>query len=207
MGKASARKRLRRNNAPPSFGSKGAFGAGIGSQLVLVLVALMLMAASLGLLVFGVVPTVYDWSRMRQWQPVSAQVKFAERQERGTARGGTDYVTLVSHLYAVNGTLYTGSRALIDNSGDGWARFHERFANRLQEAQRTGVPVQVWVNPQDPAESVVDRRLRFAPLLGDLAMVVLAGGGGLVLMMMVIGELKQRRRSRAQPGGRAERTT
>ena len=41
MGKASARKRLRRSNAPSSFGSKGAFGTSIWSQAALVLVALL----------------------------------------------------------------------------------------------------------------------------------------------------------------------
>lgn len=204
MGKASARKRLRQKGAPSSLASKGAFGTGIWSHVALGVVALMLMAVSLGLLVFGVVPVAYDWSRMRHWQPVSAQVEFAEVQKRGTARGGSEYTTLVRYRYAVTGMPYTGTRALVGPAGDGWSRFHHRFAERLQTAQRTGAPVQVWVNPQKPAESVVDRKMRFGPLLGDLAMAVFAGGGGVVLMILVVGELRQRRRSKAQPTGRAK---
>lgn len=40
--------------------------------------ALLLLFTALGLLFFSAGPTVYDWSRMRNWQPVSAHVEFAQ---------------------------------------------------------------------------------------------------------------------------------
>lgn len=196
MGKASVRKRLRRSSDAPAVGSKGAFGRGIWSQLALMLAALLLLFTALGLLFFSVGPTVYDWSRMRSWQPVSAHVEFAQLHQGATARGGSYYQTLVRHRYSVDGLAYTGKRAVVDPSGDGGGRFHQRLAERLQAAQRTGTPVQVWVNPENPAESVVDRSLRLGPLLWDLGMVVFAGGGSLFMLRMSISALRQERRGR-----------
>lgn len=100
------------------------------------------------------------------------------------------------HRYSVGGTAYTGKRAVVGPSGDGEGRFHQRLAERLQSAQRTGTPVPVWVNPDNPAELVVDRTLRLGPLLGDLGMVVFAGGGSLFMLRMSISAIRQERRGR-----------
>lgn len=207
MGKASARKRLRQNNAAPSFsGSKGAFGAGIWSQIVLLLVALMLLAACLGLMVLSVGPTVHDWSRMRQWQPMSAQVESVRLHKGGTARGGTYYAAVVRYHYRAEGTQYTGTRAAVDGSGDSWRSFHQQLADRLHNAQRTGTPVQVWVNPVNPAESVVDRSLRVGPLVLNLVMAGVAGGAGL-LILAIVRTLRCERRERNQRQAAAKNAT
>lgn len=205
MGKASGRKRLRRNNnAPPSFGSKGAFGAGIWSQLVLALVALMLLGASLGLLVFSVGPTVCDWARMRQWEPVPAQVESARLHKGRKARGAPYYAAVVRYRYQSEGTLYIGTRAAVDDTGDSSRSFHQQIVDRLQSAQRAGAPVQVWVNPQNPAESVVDRSLRGAPLAWNLLIAAFAGGAGLIVLVMAVGALRQERRDRKKEPGTAK---
>ena len=204
MGRASARKRLRQNSAAPSyFGAKGALGESIWSQLVLALVALMLLATSLGLCAFSVGPTLYDWSRMRHWQPVPAQVESVRLHKGGTARGGSYYTAVVRYRYQAEGLQYTGTRAAVDASGDGWRSFHQQLADRLHNAQRTGTPVQVWVDPQDQAESVVDRSLRVGPLVLNLGIAGLAGGAGLVLSAMVRALWRERRRhNRRQVGAK-----
>jgi len=197
VGKASARKRLRRNNAAPSsFGSKGAFGVGIWSQLVLTLVALMLVATSLALLVFSEGPTVYDWSRMRQWQPVPALVESVRLHQGRMARGAPYYATVVRYRYQADGTQYIGTRAAVDGSGDSWRSFHQQLADRLHNAQRSGTSVQVWVNPANPTESVVDRSLRAGPLVLNLVIAGFSGGAGVLMLMMVVGAIRQERRGR-----------
>lgn len=201
MGKASARKRLRRSNALSSFGSKGAFATSIWSQAALVLVALMLLATSLGLLVFSVGPTVYDWSRMRQWQPAPAQVESVRLHVGRMARGAPHYAAVVRYRYQAGGTQHTGTRAAVDNAGDSWREFHQQLADRLHNAQRTGAPVQVWVNPAHPAESVVDRTLRVGPLALNLVIAGFAGGSGLLILMMVVGARMRGRRGRKKQVG------
>ncbi|MFN7154697.1 MAG: DUF3592 domain-containing protein [Acidovorax sp.] len=186
MGKASARKRLHRNNAAPSsFGSKGAFGEGIWSRLALILVALMLVATSLGLLAFTVVPTLYDWSRMRQWQPALAHVESVRLHKATMARGAASYAAVVQYRYRAGGTEHIGTRAAVEGTGDSWLGFHQQLVDRLLSARQTGTPVQVWVNPANPKESVVDRSLRAGPLVSNLFVAGAAGGAGLLVLVML----------------------
>lgn len=166
------------------------------SQVALAVAALMLLATSLGLLFFGVGPTLVDWSRMRHWQAVPAQVESARLHHGGTARGGTYYQALVRHRYIVDGTHYTGQRAVIDTAGDGGRRYHEQLVAQWQAAQRTGAPIQVWVNPDKPAESVADRSLRVGSLLWDLVTVVFTGAGGLLLLRLSVSTIRRERRLR-----------
>ncbi len=194
MGKASARKRLRRSRASLAQGAKkGLVGTGVWTQWLLALVAVMLVSASLGLVAFSLVPTLHDWSRMRQWQPVQAQVESARLHKGGTARGGTYYAAVVRYRYGVDGVAHTGTRAAVDGSGDSWRRFHEQLVDRLLSAQRANAPIAVWVNPSNPAESVVDRSLRAGPLAGDVVMSLLSGGAGWLLWAMARALRRERR--------------
>lgn len=191
MGKASARKRLRRLGA--GRWAEASVGTGILWHWMLGLVAAALLATSLALLEFSVVPTVADWARMRDWQPVSAQVESARLHQGAMARGGRYYAAVVRYRYLVRGQQYTGTRAAVNGSGDGFRSFHQELADRLHNAQRRGVPVQVWVNPQNPAESVVDRSLRAGPLVWHLVIACFTAGAGLAALVMVVGAIRQER--------------
>lgn len=192
MGKASARKRLRRLGV--GRWAVASAGTGILRQWILGLVTAALLATSLALLAFSVVPTVVDWARMRHWQPVPAQVESARLHQGAMARGGTYYAVVVRYRYLAQGTQHTGTRAAVNGSGDGFRSFHQELADRLHNAQRRGVPVQVWVNPQNPAESVVDRSLRAGPLVWHLVIACFTAGAGLVGLVMVVGAIRQERR-------------
>lgn len=194
MGKASARKRLRRQGAGRL--AAASVGTGILWQWFLGLVAVVLLATGLALLAFSVVPTVADWARMRHWQPVPAQVESARLHQGAMARGGMYYAAVVRYRYVAQGTQHTGARAAVDGSGDSFRSFHQELADRLHNAQRRGVPVQVWVNPQNPAESVVDRSLRAGPLVWNLVIACFTAGAGLVGLVMVVGAIRQERRGR-----------
>ena len=76
----------------------------------------------------------------------------------------------VRYRYVVEGVTYTGQRAAIHERADNIGSFQEELGRRLQGLQRTGKAVPVWVNPRNPAESIVDRRLR--PGLITLALVL-----------------------------------
>lgn len=186
MGKASARKRLHRNKAGSGFSRpKGTIGDGIGSRVALIVVALMLVATSLGLLAFSVVPTLYDWSRMRQWQPAPAHVESVRLHKATMARGAASYSVVVRYRYQVSGIVHIGTLASVDAAGDSWLGFHQRLADRLHSARQTGTPVEVWVNPVNPQESVVDRSLRAGPLVSNLFVGGTVGAFGLLILVML----------------------
>jgi hypothetical protein len=78
----------------------------------------------------------------------------------------------------VAGVEYTGTRASITTRADNIGSFQEQLGYRLQSAERTGAPVPVWVNPEQPSESIVDRSLRPGLLALQLALSLVFGGFG-----------------------------
>ncbi len=127
-------------------------------------------AAGIGIFLFMVAVPVVDWARMQTWSPVPAVIESATLQSYHPSKGGTTHSVSVRYRYVVEGVAYTGQRAAIHERADNIGSFQEELGRRLQGLQRTGETVPVWVNPRNPAESIVDRRLR--PGLVALALVL-----------------------------------
>lgn len=157
-----------------------------GGIWVLALFAVPFAAAGIGIFVLMVVSPLYDWARMQTWQPVAAQVESATLQSHHGSKGGTTHSVSVRYRYEVGGVSYTGQRAAIHERADNIGSFQEQLGRRLKGAQRTGTPVQVWVNPARPAESIADRSLRPGLLGLALGIAVLCGGFGLLVLAAVV---------------------
>ena len=156
-----------------------------GGIWVLALFAVPFAAAGIGIFVFMVVSPLYDWARMQTWQPVAAQVEAATLQSHHGSKGGTTHSVSVRYRYEVGGVTYTGQRAAIHERADNIGSFQEQLGRRLSRAQRTGEPVQVWVNARNPSESIADRSLRPGLLGLALAIAGLAGGFGIWVLAAV----------------------
>lgn len=133
----------------------------------------------MGFLVLGMVPAVIDAVRMRQWEPVPAQVLEARLASSRSSNGNTTSRVHARYRYAVAGSTYTGDRVAVSNMADNLGDFWYQLGWQLKSAQQQGKPVTAWVNPADPTEAVLDRSLRW-PLLGFWAifLVVFGGVGG-----------------------------
>ena len=95
-----------------------------------------------------VAPAVYDWARMRSWQPVPAKVELALVQNHPASRGRVDHTVSVRYRYQFDGGRYKGTRASISERPDNIGDFQQRLGGRLRDAMNTESPVQIWVNPQ-----------------------------------------------------------
>lgn len=149
----------------------------------LVLFGLPFVAASMVMLLLGVVPTVGDWSRMRSWQPVQATVISAGLETSRGSKSTTSYKAIASYRYQVAGREYLGQRIAIDTSADNTGDFQTQMALRLEDARQSGRPVQAWVNPANPGEAVIDRSLRTGLLAIKLVFSVLMGALGLGILL------------------------
>ncbi len=148
---------------------------------VLALFGLPFAAVGLGLLLLSVLPTLVDWSLMQGWQPVPATLASAETvASRGSK--STTYSVKTEYHYRVAGQEYTGHRVAIGSGSDNVGEFQKELGARLEEAQRSGTPVQAWVNPDNPAEAVLDRSLRPGMLAFTLVFALVFGGAGLGIM-------------------------
>ena len=156
-------------------------GGGKSGTWAMALFALPFAAVGVGMLLFGVLPTLYDWGRMQGWQPVPATLVSA-RLETSRGSKSTTYSVSASYRYQVGGRDYQGQRVAIGSGADNIGDFQEQLGERLEAAQREGQPVQAWVNPSNPHEAVLDRSLRPGMQLFKMLFVVLFGGVGLGML-------------------------
>jgi hypothetical protein len=139
-------------------------------------------SVGLGFLVLGMVPTVFDAMRMRQWEPVQAQVLEAWLTSSRSDGGNATSRAHARYRYEVAGRAYVGERVAVSNVADNLGDYWYQLGWQLKSAQQQGKAVTAWVNPSDPTEAVLDRDLRW-PLLGfwGIFLVVFGGvGGGLL---------------------------
>lgn len=152
----------------------------------LMLFALPFTAVGIGTLLLGVLPTLYDWSRMQFWEPVSASVVSASLNTHRGSKSASTYSVSVHYRYQVGGTTYDGHRAAINTSADNVGSFQQDLGRRLVAAQHSAVPVPVWFNPSAPAQSVADRSLRLGLLGFRMIFVVVFGGFGLGMLVWAL---------------------
>lgn len=152
---------------------------------VLVLFGMPFAAVGLGLLLLSVLPTLYDWTTMQGWQPVQATLVSAETvASRGSK--STTYSVKAEYRYRVAGQEYTGRRVAINSGSDNVGEFHQELGARLEAAQRTGTPVEAWVDPADPTKAVLDRSLRTGLLAFKLVFSLVFGGAGIGIIVFAL---------------------
>jgi hypothetical protein len=118
------------------------------------------------LLGFCVGKPLYDWHKTKSWIETAATIQHSEVITQSSIHG-PEYSLNVVFAYQVSGTNYQS-----DNLGFGsgldtpaadmsdWVALHP-----------AGTQTRCWVNPEDPKQAVLDRRLTFdwiAPALGLL---------------------------------------
>lgn len=156
-----------------------------GGVWLMALFAVPFAVAGLAILLLLVVPAIYDGVRMQSWQPVPAQVELAFVQNHPASRWRTAYTVAVRYRYQFEGRRYEGTRASISARPDNIGDFQQRLGRRLQDARHTGSSIPVWVNPQNPAESIVDRSFRPRLLANTLGGAVVCGGIGALLLVVM----------------------
>lgn len=162
----SSRREARARQAKPA-------GQGWGTTAF----GLLFAAVGLGVLLFGVVPQVYDWARMQRWQPVQATLLSAQLTT-SSSRKSTIYGVSASYRYQVAGQSYQGQRVAISGGHDNIGDFQQVLGHTLVSAYRDGRTVTAWVNPSDAHEAVLDRSLRPGLLAFQGVFVLVFGGVG-----------------------------
>lgn len=119
---------------------------------LLVILALILIGMGVAPLYFGFIPEVLDWKKMKNWQPVEA---YLSKADLGFAKSST-YIN-VSYTYKVDKKSYVGNRLKI-SSGN---QCKPDYCQELSKKQIQKSPITVWVNPQNPSESIIDRELSY----------------------------------------------
>ncbi len=156
---------------------------GLIPRTALVLAALLFVAGgSLSFWFLGVQP-LWDAWRSQDWKPVTAQVQELSVGP-GPDGGNRSLKVVVSYRYQVDGRSYLGHRYGLHGWMDNREAQQAAYEDLLYRHR-----VQAWFNPEDPAESLLNRDLHWTivamalPALGALLMGIVilwaAGVGSL----------------------------
>ncbi len=151
-----------------------------------------------GVLLARNLPMVREGWSSRSWPSVQGEVQqsaaVAKPVVASTRRGtvGT-HVLMLRYAYAVNNTVYTGTRRSL--ADEGIIRSQE-FAESEAAALPVGTNVTVFYDPGNPSRSLLTRGVSAASVVGiSIGLVLIAGGAGLVGVALRLRSHHVRRRA------------
>ena len=123
-----------------------------------------------------------DAWQMRSWVQVEANLVRGGYETRSGDDSNT-YEAYAEYTYSYNGVRYTGSRVSLAGGSDNIGNYQQDTGRRLQAA--AGGNVVVYVDPEEPARSIIDPQLRWG-LIGFKSIFLLVFGGfGLGMLIFV----------------------
>ncbi|RZV35981.1 MAG: DUF3592 domain-containing protein [Chromatiales bacterium] len=132
-------------------------------------------------MLWSISTTVLDAWEMRAWLPAEAQV-ISAGYTTGSGDDSDTYEAYAEYRYYWNGQTYTGDRVSISSGGDNIGDYQTETGRRLSAAQRSGQPVTVYVNPDQPSEAIVNRDIRWGMVGFKSIFVFVFGGVGFGLL-------------------------
>ena len=125
--------------------------------------------------------TFHDAWQMRSWQPAPATLMSAGYT---TSRGETDtWEAYAEYTYEFDGQIYVGNRVAIGSGSDNIGDYQRDMGNRLSGAMSRGESITVWVDPDNPQDSIIDRDIRWGLVAFRLIGAIVFGGVGLWLLV------------------------
>ncbi len=128
--------------------------------------------------------SVYDAWQMYGWQPAEAQLISAGYHTH-SGDDSSSYEAYASYSYSFHAQTYTADRVAISSGADNIGDYQQDTGRRLSTALSRHASINIWVNPDNPHEAVIDRGLRWG-LIGFKSIFLLVFGGvGLGLIIFV----------------------
>lgn len=154
--------------------------------IVVALIALTLAVTALG--AYKLRAARLAVARCREWTPVTGRVITRSIREVVNADVGNQYIPVVVYRYVVGDMQYQGEQLAIGG--------HTQYARRRNAERRldryvSGEPVQVYVDPANPLNAVLECRAPVVSVLWTMLVliwvVMIAGLGMLLLTPGVVG--------------------
>ena len=95
----------------------------------------------------------------------------------------TTYQTTATYRYDYPGQTHTGHRVAIDTGSDNIGDFQQQLYSELRTAYDRGAPVLAYVDPDEPANAVLNRELRAGLLALKGVFALVFGGVGFGLLV------------------------
>ena len=129
--------------------------------------------------------TLYDAAQMKHWVPVQAKLLEAGYHTHSGDDSDT-YEAYARYSYTYRGRSWSGDRVTIGSGADNIGDYQQDTGRRLAAALSRGETITVYVDPERPQHSVIDRDIRWGMIGFRAIFVVVFGGAGLGLMIWAI---------------------
>ncbi len=134
---------------------------------------------------------LFEAREMQHWAPVQATLSAAG-YETHPGDDSYTYEAFAHYHYSYGGQDFSANRVAITDGADNIGDYQQNLGRRLENAMARGQAVVVYVNPEQPSESIIDPSLRWG-LLGFKAIFFFVFGGvGLGLMIYVLRAPKEK---------------
>lgn len=136
------------------------------------LLGLPFVAMGVVLALDSVVPVFQSWQEMRDWQPTRAVLVNV------SGPSGPENRVKAHYRYQVAGIEYQGNRLSVVGVNEVTELFYQDFYGHLRWLKDHDEPVGIWVDPNNPTRSVIDRDMHwdwFAQITGLCGVLILIG--------------------------------
>ncbi|MGI9270639.1 MAG: DUF3592 domain-containing protein, partial [Woeseiaceae bacterium] len=133
-------------------------------------------------MLWSVSSTLVSAWQMDGWMQVEASLTTGGY----TTHSGDDSDThraFASYDYKIGGKQYSGDRVSISGGADNVGSYQEDIGRNLQSAQASGDMIMIYVDPDDPTASIIDRGVRWGLLGFKSIFLFVFGGVGLGLLI------------------------
>jgi len=152
-----------------------------GKSWITILFGLVFLTGGLSFLYFTVLPDIYDGWRMQSWQSTQAKL-LATDLDRNTSGNTDTFKASARYEYTLEGQRYTSTRVAIADMADNIGDFQEKLARRIRTAFHNQKPITIWYDPQNPANSIINRDIRWGLVAFKMIFVIVFGGFGFALV-------------------------
>ncbi len=153
-------------------------------KLFLILFALPFFGVGVWMLI-TIGSNVIDASQMKDWEPTQARLIDAGYETHSGDDSDT-YEAYASYTYVYRGQDYTNDRIAIASGADNIGDYQRDIGRLLSNAKNRNQQIEIYVNPDNPQDSVIDRNLRWGLVGFKSIFLFVFGGVGLGIIVMTL---------------------
>ena len=152
-------------------------------KIVVTLFALPFFAVGVWML-WSVSSSFHDAWRMQDWVPVDARL-VRGGYETHSGDDSDTYEAYAEYSYTFEGQRFVGDRVSLSDGGDNIGHYQVDMGRRLQRTAASGGDIVIYVDPDEPDASIIDRNLRWGLIGFKSIFLFVFGGVGLGLLVFV----------------------
>lgn len=135
-------------------------------------------------MLWSISSSFYDAWQMQVWVEVEARLTRGGYETNSGGDADT-YEAYADYSYIYRGQEFVGDRVSLSSGGDNIGDYQEVMGRKLQSTAGSGNALRVYVDPEEPTESIIDRDIRWGLIGFKSIFLFVFGGVGLGLLIFV----------------------